>query len=755
MNYKSIKFKLVALTIVGLIILGVSISLVAIDKSSNSLVQARMDQLKSVAVGKAESLTEYTDMLGGLLKSMAKDINTVEILWALSDGYDALEDDIGSDIDLDTVTNRLKKNYQYEYINKINFNFPNVSSKRDVNAYIPRSNNAKLAQELYIVENKNQEKDKFSQNKKYKDDYSKEHALYHRKFKAIIDQFGMNDVILANAEGNVVYTTAKNKDFGTNLLSGPYKNSVLATIYKKAVKAKLGQIIFSDFVPYEPTFNKPSAFIATPLYFHEDVEGVLIFKLPINKINSIMNFGGKFEEVGLGKTGEAFLVGNDKYMKTNSRFIDQIHNEKVKMLKTTIGILKLDTEPVKRVLNGETGVMMDVDYRGVDILDAYTPVNFFGLKWGVIVKMDKAEALQSVADTRNIIIILSVVIILILIILMIIFIQKLVINKLTLLQNAAYDLAKGEGDLTKSINLPEGDEMYEVGNNINAFIEKVRTTVDTAKRMSMENASIANDLSKTSQDIKEKATQEAAIVKNVTNEGAELQNVLEAAIGDAQSVKNEIDETGKQLLKANESIKELAAEVYSRSQVEGEMAEKLQQLSNDTQQVKGVLEVISDIADQTNLLALNAAIEAARAGEHGRGFAVVADEVRKLAERTQKSLSEINATISVIVQSVQDTSEQMSENANKIEELSSNAQNVESEIDSSVTSMQSSLIKVDKTVEGYVENSKTIDHMINQVENINELSSENAKSVDGVSKASQNLSQMTEKLNELLNEYRT
>ena len=99
------------------------------------------------------------------------------------------------------------------------------------------------------------------------------------------------------------------------------------------------------------------------------------------------------------------------------------------------------------------------------------------------------------------------------------------------------------------------------------------------------------------------------------------------------------------------------------SQNEEELSGKLIQLTQDTEQVKDVLSVISDIAEQTNLLALNAAIEAARAGEHGRGFAVVADEVRKLAERTQKSLAEINATINVVIQSISETSDAMIKNA--------------------------------------------------------------------------------------------
>jgi len=154
-------------------------------------------------------------------------------------------------------------------------------------------------------------------------------------------------------------------------------------------------------------------------------------------------------------------------------------------------------------------------------------------------------------------------------------------------------------------------------------------------------------------------------------------------------------------------------------------------------------------------LALNAAIEAARAGEHGRGFAVVADEVRKLAERTQRSLSEINATIGVIVQSVIDASEHISSNAKEIENLSEYANNVESEINTSVESIERSIVQVDETVSGYISNSETVQSMIVKVGRIESISSENSKSVDEIADASSNLSQMTVKLNNMLEEYRT
>jgi methyl-accepting chemotaxis protein len=153
---------------------------------------------------------------------------------------------------------------------------------------------------------------------------------------------------------------------------------------------------------------------------------------------------------------------------------------------------------------------------------------------------------------------------------------------------------------------------------------------------------------------------------------------LKATIEDLRSTK---------FVELNGMINSTVERIQSVAGKEHELSGNLQSLVGNAQETKAILVTIGDIADQTNLLALNAAIEAARAGEHGRGFAVVADEVRKLAERTQKSLAEISATINILIQAINDNSESLNKNMDEMMDLTQYVGTVDQKMDELLTSM--------------------------------------------------------------------
>ncbi|WQX47950.1 methyl-accepting chemotaxis protein TlpB [Helicobacter pylori] len=327
------------------------------------------------------------------------------------------------------------------------------------------------------------------------------------------------------------------------------------------------------------------------------------------------------------------------------------------------------------------------------------------------------------------------------------------IDELVLKINA---FSHGDKDLRARIDVGDrNDEISQVGRGINLFVENARLIMEEIKGISTSNKTSMDKLVQIVQETQKSMKDSSTTLNSVKNKATDVASMMNASIEQSQGLRKRLIETQGLVKESKDAIGDLFSQITESAHTEEELSSKVEQLSRNADDVKSILDIINDIADQTNLLALNAAIEAARAGEHGRGFAVVADEVRNLAGRTQKSLAEINSTIMVIVQEINDVSSQMNLNSQKMERLSDMSKSVQETYEKMSSNLSSVVRDSNQSMDDYAKSGRQIEAMVSDFVGVEKVASKTLADSSDILNIATHVSGTTMNLDKQVNLFKT
>jgi methyl-accepting chemotaxis protein len=410
-------------------------------------------------------------------------------------------------------------------------------------------------------------------------------------FKKYVRNRKYSDLFLIHPEGQVFYSVNHDAAYNTNLVNGPLAGSGLGKVFRKVSESK--SFGFADFEPYSPTGGEPAAFIAQPLIFQNKIDLVIALKLPIDFINKVMQ-----ERAGMGKTGETYLIGADKLMRSDSFRNSERYSVKASFANPEKA--KIDTPASRAALSEKTGCNAIVNYNGNQVFSAYTPLKIYDtVTWALIAETDQSEAIGSLKNLKRLMILFAIIILVII---------------------AFFSLGLA-GYIVRPIR------------------QVIAGLIESAEKISSASAQAAAS----GQALSDASSEQAASVQETTSSLEELSSMTQQNADHARQADHLMSEGKHAVESANQTMVKLTG--------------AMNEISEGSRETSKIVKTIDEIAFQTNLLALNAAIEAARAGESGAGFAVVAGEVRSLAMRSADAAKTTAALIEKTVNRIQDVSE--------------------------------------------------------------------------------------------------
>ncbi|MDN5343712.1 MAG: methyl-accepting chemotaxis protein [Oceanotoga sp.] len=453
------------------------------------------------------------------------------------------------------------------------------------------------------------------------------------------NEYNYTDIIFVSKEGNIVFS-AKNKfDLGINI-----KEFDLNDFFMSAENG----FGFTDFI-YSDILKEPVMFIGKPVFNEDKSVGFVVFIINMQPLNDIVH-----EKVGLGESGEIYIVGSDNKMRSRTYL-----NDDLDILSQASIVTDVDTGASVEKLDKKSRMEIITDYNGKSVLSSYSDIDVYGMKWGIMAKINFEEALKSAFTIRKIII-MSISITFFIIIIVSVFFSNYISKPLKRLTKI---MKKRNLNEKVSVDLMKGKD--EVGILTREFFDMVSTLQkifisfeESSKQVNLSAVNLSSSAEETGAGTEEISGQinmisESALsFKNnmdIINE--EILKINDKSIGilkSSEELNIFTDEVNRLSDEGYSSIKNVSGIIKKSSDVSNSNIEEIKKLLDLTSNIGNIIDSINSITDQTNLLALNASIEAARAGEAGKGFAVVASEIRNLADESKKSTDKIRDILNLI-----------------------------------------------------------------------------------------------------------
>jgi len=480
-------------------------------------------------------------------------------------------------------------------------------------------------------------------------------------FAKYLAEYGYYDLFLIHPEGQVFYTAKHEADYNTNILTGKYAHSGLGLLTEEVLKTKAFGI--SDYAPYAPSNNEPAAFMALPLLHNGTVEMVVVVQFSDIELSNMMQ-----QRAGMGKTGEAYLVGSDKLMRSNS-FLDPV-NRSIKASFANPVTGAVDTEASRAALAGQTGSQIIKDYRNSSVLSAYTPVKVGSTTWALLVEIDKAEAFAAITALQWTLGLITLVCIVV-----IIGIAWLLTHSIKHPLAHLVDISKGiaAGHLNHDIQVTGKDEIAQLlqafadmQTQLREHLEKEMNQVITAisqgnfeERISLENKTgFFKTLSDNINQIvafNQSILEDLMRLLSALSQGDLTQKIDKNYVGAFEQLKEDANATVSRLTEIMTDIScsadivatatgEISQGNMSLSQRTEQQAASLEQTAASMEQMTSTVQQSADNAREATQLALSAKYQAEKGGE------VVGATINAMAEisNSSKKVADIIGVINEI-----------------------------------------------------------------------------------------------------------